>query len=85
MIIKLVKGAEVDYKKLPSSIQKKADKQFLLLISNYRHPSLRTRKMGSTDTYEARIDIHYRFSFQVEGEEIYVLIIGPHDVGLGKK
>ena len=85
MIIKLVKGAEVDYKKLPSSIQKKADKQFLLLISNYRHPSLRTRKMGSTDTYEARIDIHYRFSFQLEGEEIYVLIIGPHDVGLGKK
>ncbi len=41
--------------------------------------------MGSTGTYEARIDIHYRFSFQVEGENIYVLIIDPHDVGLGKK
>ena len=70
---------------LPKQIQKKANKQFAFLLSNYRHPSLRTRKMGSADYFEARIDIHYRFTFQVDGENIYVLIIGPHDVGLGKK
>lgn len=71
--------------KLPKQVQKKANKQFTFLLLNYRHPSLRTRKMGGANIFEARIDIHYRFSFQVEGENIYILTIGPHDVGLGKK
>lgn len=70
---------------LPKPTQKKARKQFGLLLTNYRYPSLRTRKMGSENKFEARIDIHYRFSFIVEEETIYILIIGPHDVGLGKK
>lgn len=85
MTVKFTKAADKGYKKLPFNIQKKADKQFFLLLSNYHHPSLRTRKMGGGKIYEARIDIHYRFSFQVEREEIYILIIGPHDTGLGKK
>lgn len=84
MSIKLTKSAEEGYKKLPLKIQKKTDKQFALLLSNYRHPSLRTRKMGG-EIFEARIDIHYRFTFQVEKENIHVLVVGPHDVGLGKK
>lgn len=85
MIVKFTRAAEKDYKKLPLNIQKKADKQFSILTDNYRHSSLRTRKMGGSNIYEARIDIHYRFSFQVEGEGMYILIIGPHDIGLGKK
>ena len=71
--------------KLPKQIQKKANKQFTFLLDNYKYPSLRTRKMGGSSIFEARIDIHYRFTFQVEGENIYILIVGPHDVGLGKK
>lgn len=70
---------------LPKPTQKKAHKQFSLLLTNYRYPSLRTRKMGGENKFEARIDIHYRFTFTVEEEMIYVLIIGPHDTGLGKK
>ncbi len=85
MTVKLTKAAEKSYGKLPLNIQKKMDKQITLLISDYRHPSLRTRKMGGSGDFEARIDIHYRFSFQVEGEDIYILTIGLHDVGLGKK
>ena len=71
--------------KLPLNIQKKAEKQFSFLISDYRHPSLQTQKMGIGDIFEGRVDIHYRFTFQIAGEEIYILTIGPHDVGLGKK
>ena len=41
--------------------------------------------MGGANIFEARIDIHYRFTFQITGEEIYILTIGPHDLGLGKK
>ncbi len=85
MIITFSKKAEKGYKKLPAQIQKKADKQFNYLLEDYRHPSLRTSKMESANVFEARIDLHYRFSFQVEEENIYILIVGPHDVGLGKK
>lgn len=85
MILNLTKATDKAYQKLPLNIQKKTDKQFELLLSNYRHPSLRTRKMGSADIFEARIDIHYRFTFRIAGEEFYILTIGPHDVGLGKK
>ena len=71
--------------KHPKSIQTKAKRQFDFLLVNYRHPSLRTRKMGGGEMFEARIDIHYRFTFQIEKNTIYVLTIGPHDEGLGKK
>lgn len=84
MTVKLTKAAEKSYSKLPLNIQKKMDKQVTLLISDYRHPSLRTRKMGGQGVFEGRVDIHYRFSFQILGEEIYILTVGPHDVGLGK-
>ena len=84
MILNFTKASEKGYKNLPASIQLKTDKQFNLLRANYRHPSLRSRKMGGTSVFEARIDKHYRFTFQVIGGEIYVFTVGPHDVGLGK-
>lgn len=71
--------------RFPKNIQAKAKRQFQSLLSNYRHPSLRTRKMSGTNVFEASIDIHYRFTFQVEKENIYVLTVGSHDEGLGKK
>ncbi len=79
------KNAEKSYNNLPLNIQKKADKQFLLLLSNYRHPSLRTSKMGSIGRFEARIDLHYRFTFEITQDIITLRTIGPHDTGLGKK
>lgn len=85
MILKFAKSAEKDYKKLALNIQKKADKQFELLLSNYHHPSLRSRKMGKSSLFEARIDRHYRFTFQILEDEMYILTVGPHDEGLGKK
>lgn len=71
--------------RLPKTIQKKTQRQFNFLLSNYRHPSLRSRKMAGTQVFEARIDIHYRFTFQVEQETVYILTVGHHDEGLGKK
>ncbi len=85
MILRFSKKAEIDYAKLPHTIQKKADKKFALLITNYRYPSLRARKMSGRDSFEARIDLHYRFTFQIEVDTIYVLTVGPHDEGLGKR
>lgn len=71
--------------RLPKNIQSKVRRQFSLLIVNYKHPSLRSKKMSGRDVFEARVNIHYRFTFQVEKEEICILTVGSHDEGLGKK
>ncbi len=71
--------------KLPLPIRKKFTKQVSFLITNPKHPSLHGRKMADPDSFEARIDLHYRFTFVVTGENILILTIGPHDEGLGKK
>lgn len=73
------------YKRLPTNTQKKFTKQLKNLVKNYRYPSLRTRKMVGVDWFEARIDIHYRFTFKIEKDSIILMTIGPHDEGLGKK
>jgi len=83
--ILLTKGTERSFKRLPKKNQEKTKKQFELLLANYRHPSLRARKMPGANYFEARIDIHYRFTFSLVRKGILVLTIGPHDEGLGKK
>lgn len=73
------------YKKLPVSLQNKFTKQLKLLVEDYRHPSLRTRKMVGVDKFEVRIDLHYRFTFELTPDTLTLRTIGPHDEGLGKK
>ena len=41
--------------------------------------------MRGEDKFEARIDYHYRFTYKIESEDIWILSVGPHDEGLGKK
>ena len=70
--------------KLPKHIQKKSLKQLRLLQADFRHPSLHTKKqMG--DTWEVRVDFHYRFTFEILGEQLILKSVGMHDEGLGKK
>jgi len=85
MRLHFTKKAEKGYIRLPVLVQKKCDKQFLLLLSDYKHPSLRARKMSGTDVFEGRVDYHHRFTFSVEAGDVNILSIGPHDEGLGKK
>lgn len=73
------------YQKLPRNIQQKFTKQLKLLAGNYRHHSLRTKKMEGVDKFEARVDLHYRFTFETAQDSITFITIGPHDTGLGKK
>ena len=84
MKLAFTKKSDRGYQKLSSKIQKKADKQFLLLLQNPSHPSLRARKKTG-DVFEGRIDYHYRFTYLVEDNMIFILSIGMHDEGLGKK
>lgn len=85
MIIQFSAGFKRQYKKLPKIHQKKFDKQLSYLMKDSHHPSLKSRKMGGTEKFEARLDRHFRFTYLVEANEIWLLSIGPHDEGLGKK
>lgn len=73
------------YEKLPVQLQKKFTKQLKFLLEDFRHSSLRARKMGGEEKYEARLDQHNRFTYQIVETEVWFLTIGPHDEGLGKK
>lgn len=72
-----------DYKKLPFDIQKIAEKQLKLFITNWRYPSLQTKKMkGFINIFEARVTADYRFTFQVFQDGYILRRIGRHDVTL---
>ncbi len=73
------------YKRLPESIKRKAKRAFRFLFENPKHPSLRVKKMKGMGRFEARIDRKYRFTFIEKDNTIFILTIGPHDEGLGRK
>jgi hypothetical protein len=54
------------------------------LISNPRHPSLGVKKIkGTKSIFEARVDDHYRFTFEYgEKDEIILRVVGPHNPAL---
>lgn len=85
MRYRLSPSAEKQLYKLSSETQKKFIKQIRFLLQNPHHPSLRSRKMSGYDLFEARIDYHYRFRYQLSEVEIIIVSLGPHDEGLGKK
>lgn len=68
-----------DYRKLSESLQGTAEKQFLLLQYNLRHPSLRAKKYDEArDVWQARVNDDYRFYFQIRGDIYYVITIVKH-------
>ncbi len=77
MRIRLTDKAIKQYKSLPKSLQRKADKQFLYLIENISHPSLNIKKYQDFDNlWQGRIDKSYRFYFHIiEPNYIIVSII----------
>ncbi len=80
MNIKAYKRFVKCYRELPVDIQKKTDKQIKLLSENIRHPSLHTKKIkGSSDIWEVRIDIHYRMTFEIIEDTVFLRVIGNHD------
>jgi len=69
-----------DYRKLPAAIRDRVDKTLRLLGVNPRHPSLRAHKReGEDDIWQARVTQNYRLYFQMEGDTITLLAVGPHE------
>lgn len=62
---------------LPIDIQDRARKQFELLKSDPRHPSLRFKKIG--EIWTARVSSDYRALADPIDDGFYWFWIGPHD------
>lgn len=68
------------YQRLPRIIQRKVDKQLAFLAENLRHPSLQVKPIqGTPGIWEARVDLHYRMTFEVISDVIYLRVVGHHD------
>jgi hypothetical protein len=64
------------YRKLPEAIRNLADKNFALLKSEPRHPSLHFKKIGKL--WSARVGLHYRaLATEADGDLVWFWI-GSH-------
>lgn len=63
----------------PRTVQKAFLKQVEYLKENLHHPSLRAKKYGGTkDVWQARVNQHWRFYFQVTKNAYILINIIPH-------
>jgi hypothetical protein len=62
--------------------QKKFQRQLKTVTTlGIRYPGLSVRKMsGQTEIWEARIDEHYRFTFQIVDEVMILRRVGTHEI-----
>lgn len=68
-----------DYAALSKAVQKRVNKQLVLLLRDIRHPSLRAKKYDEAkDVWQARLNKEYRFYFQIREDIFYILTIIKH-------
>jgi len=65
---------------LPSEIRERVDKQLRLLFEDFRHPSLRLKKLGGTDKFEIRISKGYRLTLRLDKGVVELRCVGTHDI-----
>ena len=79
MRIQFVEPFEDKFKKLSQEVKDSFYKQIGFLANNLRHPSLRAKKFDEEkDIWQARVDGHYRFYFQIRGDTYFILNIRRH-------
>lgn len=68
-----------DYENLPRELRRIADKQFHFLLTNLRHPSLRSKKYDEArGIWQARLTRGWRFYFQIRNKAHHLLTIIKH-------
>jgi mRNA-degrading endonuclease RelE of RelBE toxin-antitoxin system len=66
--------------KLPPHIQTKVLRALELLDADFRHPGLQAKRIkGTDDIFEARVDYHYRMTYQRQGDVLILRNVGAHD------
>ena len=80
MIIRRTDAFLRDYRALPADIRERIDKQLRLLFEDFRHPSLRLKKLKGTDRFEIRISKGYRLTLRIEQGVMELRRVGTHDI-----
>lgn len=80
MIIRRTDAFLRDYRALPADIRERVEKQLRLLLEDYRHPSLRLKKLKGTDKFEIRISKGYRLTLRLNKEYMELRRVGTHDI-----
>ena len=79
MRIRLSEPAIKQYRNLSPVLKRKVDKQFVFLLSDFRHPSLHAKKYHhNTGLWQARVDRDWRFYFYVVEPHYVVVTIIKH-------
>ena len=65
---------------MPSEIRERVDKQLRLLFEDFRHPSLRLKKLGGTDKFEIRISKGYTLTLRLDKGVVELRRVGAHDI-----
>jgi mRNA-degrading endonuclease YafQ of YafQ-DinJ toxin-antitoxin module len=79
--LRILRTFKKDYKKLPSEIKTKVDKQIGLLLNKPEHPSLNLHQIrGTKSIWEGYVDYQYRFTFEIERDYYILRKVGSHDV-----
>ena len=73
------------YGRLPEQIKKKAKKAVGFIQTNMSHPGLGAKRMGNSEVWEFRVDLHYRMRGREMEGKMVLEVVGMHDEGLGKK
>lgn len=75
----LTSKARRDYERLAKELQKTADRQFLLLLRDIRHPSLHAKKYDERrDIWQARLTRGWRFYFQIREDVYHIVAVVRH-------
>ena len=80
MIIRRTDSFLRDYRTLPVEIRERVDKQLRLLFDDFRHPSLRLKKLKGTDRFEIRISKGYRLTLRLAQGVMELRRVGTHDI-----
>jgi len=80
VIIRRTNAFLKDYRGLPSEIRERVDKQLHNLFEDFRHPSLRLKKLSGTDKFEIRISKGYRLTLRFEKGVVELRRVGTHDI-----
>ncbi len=66
--------------KLPAHIRKKVRRTLALLDQDFRHPSLRARRLsGYRGIFYARVDLDHRITYERRGDLLVLRNVGRHD------
>lgn len=79
MKIRLSRRAVRDFESLSPALQGRVTKQFGILLTDLRHPSLRAKKYDERQgVWQARVTRDWRFYFTIEGDTYEIFSIIPH-------